>query len=578
MKRLLLIFTCCSPLVFFPVISFALDATIVTSQEIPFYKKYGPIRYYESLWSVSKKLRPNDSVSVQQTLLAIYKLNPDAFFAADINHLIENSVINVPTGTFIKKQSQQDAINLINKYSNNNKKATKPVVVVKSAKLPSLSEPEEAGDEQSLTASLIEKNYFPYPKEQLNSASVSPDPGDPQNNSTADNVKKALSQEAESQSSITIQALKTELDSVNEQLAATAKVNQEFKSRLQLLIDEIDLLRHKIEGESATQIRLLTLIEQSKPSQQPVADVNVPKESWIDGSLTDLLLVAGAALLLITFVFFLLFRRRTKILLDKKINRMNESGASFVTSESENNDVQKDIEPQNPGNIKLSSIKKRDSSPSEMPRHALGSDLINQDDHIGVLKVAESFALASLVMKSETSFDVQPDEVDKRPALKDDQLTAVNTADKNVRAAAQEQPFETASLDYPNQLQQSKQNCQDIHTPVEKESFTGTIHLKNTERYIDIDTLLKDSEGDSQDDLYTGFEFDFGLDGFPDMLNENTEIDIDDDEYAISARLDLARAYLEIDDKISAKKILMASITNSNVEERREIDKLLTRL
>ena len=40
---------------------------------------YGPTGQNETLWSIATKLRPNTRLSVQQTLLAIYKLNPQAF-------------------------------------------------------------------------------------------------------------------------------------------------------------------------------------------------------------------------------------------------------------------------------------------------------------------------------------------------------------------------------------------------------------------------------------------------------------------------------------------------------------------
>jgi pilus assembly protein FimV len=350
MKRLLLIFTCCSPLVLFPAISFALDSTIVTAQEIPFYKKYGPIRYDESLWSVSKKLRPNSSVSIQQTLFAIYKLNPDAFVAADINYLIENSVLDVPTYFFIKKQSNQEAINLINKYSDKSKTLTRSVAVAKSenAKSPSLSEQSavtdvDAGD-QSLTTSLINKKYFPDPNSSVSSDPVNEYGNDHQNNSKEDSVKKALSQQAENQSLITTQVLQTELNIVNEQLVATTKINQEFKSRLQRLNDEIDLLKDKVEGDSAAQLTLLKQLEQSKSAQQPVinsAGVNAQKGSWINGASRNFLLVACAALLLITVIFSLIFYRRTKRLLDEKTNQMSNPDTFFVISEGDTNDLDK---------------------------------------------------------------------------------------------------------------------------------------------------------------------------------------------------------------------------------------------
>ena len=62
------------------------------------------------------------------------------------------------------------------------------------------------------------------------------------------------------------------------------------------------------------------------------------------------------------------------------------------------------------------------------------------------------------------------------------------------------------------------------------------------------------------------------------MLKQDENIDIDDDPHGIAAQLDLARAYLEIDDKNNAKKILIAAVEHSNGEQRNEIDNLLTRL
>ncbi|ABM03757.1 Tfp pilus assembly protein FimV-like protein [Psychromonas ingrahamii 37] len=312
MKRLLLIFTCCSPLVLLPDISFALGSTISTAQERPIYKKYGPIHYYESLWSVSKNLRPNSSVSIQQTLLAIYKLNPNAFVASDINNFIENSIINVPTYTFIKKQSHQDAINLINNSSNKSKTATKSVVIAKSKKVliiksPSLSEQAavtivDPGD-QSLTASLIDKKHLPDPNSSVSPATEYGN--DQQNNLKADNVENILVEQSKSQLLIKTQTLEDELKIVNEQLVNATKTNEEFKLRLQQLINQIDLMKREIEGESAAQLTLLKLSKQSSSAQQPVinkADVNEKK-----GFLSNSWLVAGAALLLIIFVFLLIF-------------------------------------------------------------------------------------------------------------------------------------------------------------------------------------------------------------------------------------------------------------------------------
>jgi len=657
MKRLLVIFIFCFPLVLSPAISFALDSTTIAAQEIPVYKKYGPIRYYESLWSVSKKLRPNKLVSIQQTLVAIYKLNPDAFFEGDINNFIENSVINVPTDTFIKKQTNQDAINLINKYSENNKTENnktenRTAVVANNAeqlitKLPALSEQEDVAakeldslsvaavdtPEQSLTAALVDQKYLPDPEFQAENLSVNPEPATEsgnlqQNNSVTDDVINTPSPEEGSQSLIKIQALQTELNSVNDQLVATTKTNQEFQSKLQLLIDDIDLLKHKMDTESAVEVTLLELLAQYKPepslAAQPVinnAPVNEQNGSWISASSTNLWLVAGSLLLFIALIFSLIFRRRTKFLVDEKPKLISGPGGYFITSSG---DLQKgykfNLVSQQASEIKPEylhgSMADENSSNSDIPRDNPDNDLRTQEEHIDKLKVNEAASNVNpsiaLFIESESSSgqglndklaELDVDQVDKLAELAvNDELAPLNTFNLNVSAPEQaqaltrdlsenstvietvnvDQPIYTAPLNSRDQSQdevgQSKKIEKSIAVAVEKEQSAPAIKLKKSDNYIAIETLLKNGAGDHPDDLYSEFDFDLGLDEFPDMLGENTTIDIDDDQYGTNARLDLARAYLEIDDKIRAKKILLASIENSNVEQRQEIDKLLSRL
>lgn len=49
---------------------------------------YGPTSEKETLWSIASKLRPSNQVTVQQTLLAIYQLNPQSFELQNIHSLI----------------------------------------------------------------------------------------------------------------------------------------------------------------------------------------------------------------------------------------------------------------------------------------------------------------------------------------------------------------------------------------------------------------------------------------------------------------------------------------------------------
>jgi pilus assembly protein FimV len=99
--------------------------------------------------------------------------------------------------------------------------------------------------------------------------------------------------------------------------------------------------------------------------------------------------------------------------------------------------------------------------------------------------------------------------------------------------------------------------------------------------YLSIDELL--AQADKQDSATLTNpdsmqpNLDIGLDEFPDMLPEHDGIDIDEDG-GVGAKMDLARAYLEIDDKASAKELLLEVQAQGNSSQIKEAEKLLSRI
>lgn len=62
------------------------------------------------LWSIAQEVRPADSVSVQQTMLALQRKNPDAFVNGNINQLKSDRVLEVPDEQEIRSVSSRDAV------------------------------------------------------------------------------------------------------------------------------------------------------------------------------------------------------------------------------------------------------------------------------------------------------------------------------------------------------------------------------------------------------------------------------------------------------------------------------------
>lgn len=57
--------------------------------------EYGPVPRGDTLWEIARQVRPDQSVSINQIMLAIYRRNPDAF-AGNINRLRAGAVLRIP--------------------------------------------------------------------------------------------------------------------------------------------------------------------------------------------------------------------------------------------------------------------------------------------------------------------------------------------------------------------------------------------------------------------------------------------------------------------------------------------------
>ncbi len=63
----------------------------------------------QTLWSIASQVRPNNA-TVQQTLIALYRNNPDAFINNDINRLKAGHTLKVPERSYINDISHAEAL------------------------------------------------------------------------------------------------------------------------------------------------------------------------------------------------------------------------------------------------------------------------------------------------------------------------------------------------------------------------------------------------------------------------------------------------------------------------------------
>ncbi len=288
MKRLLLSLVCCFPLVFSPS-SFSLDLAEAGSERIVSYEQYGPISSDETLWRIATKLRPNRSVTVQQTLVAIYKINPFAFYKGNINKIIPESIIKVPTLKFVQTQTNQEAVVLIAKYATPKQQTAIAVTKPPQAPITETVEPE-----------------IPQPEDSL-----------------AEEKLSALENK--------LDTLRDELNFVNQQLSLVTAENQDLQLQLQPLSVQLDALKVQLESESLIQEKLQNIVEDYR------AQLAAAKASpfggdglfyallrFITSSITHLLMTIIAPVLLLLVVLLVVMRKNNQVLVDKKAEQEAE--------------------------------------------------------------------------------------------------------------------------------------------------------------------------------------------------------------------------------------------------------------
>ncbi|WP_299591786.1 FimV/HubP family polar landmark protein [uncultured Microbulbifer sp.] len=74
---------------------------------------YGPVEANKTLWEIARDSRETRDLSVQQTMLAIQRLNPEAFINNNINLLKKGAVLRLPTAEEVRNLSLTDAVSQV---------------------------------------------------------------------------------------------------------------------------------------------------------------------------------------------------------------------------------------------------------------------------------------------------------------------------------------------------------------------------------------------------------------------------------------------------------------------------------
>nr|WP_297402437.1 FimV/HubP family polar landmark protein [uncultured Marinobacter sp.] len=77
----------------------------------------GPTGPSDTLWTIASRTRPGNQVSMQQVMLAIQDLNPDAFIDGNINRLKRGEVLRLPSLEQIQSRTRAEAIQVVSQQN-----------------------------------------------------------------------------------------------------------------------------------------------------------------------------------------------------------------------------------------------------------------------------------------------------------------------------------------------------------------------------------------------------------------------------------------------------------------------------
>ncbi|ELA9082699.1 AAA family ATPase [Vibrio alginolyticus] len=255
---------------------------------------FGPTGENQTLWSIASELRPSRGVTVQQTLLAIYRINPQAFENQNIHELIPGSRLRVPSLEQVQSATTAQAVAIMKAHEAKLKqpkptnRATPAQRVTEQPKPQIKVEPKPATKPETVAAT--------EPKPTPKTIPVIPAP------------PVTTSPQGEKQ----VSALKDKLQGSQSELDSLEEKNHRLRLMLSEVQSEVETLKSELNDEERIRSEVEKLLAEER---QRLAEQQRMQPSTMDKILSNGWLVGLAALIpgaLIALLVVMLLGRRSK--------------------------------------------------------------------------------------------------------------------------------------------------------------------------------------------------------------------------------------------------------------------------
>ncbi|HHX8654095.1 TPA: FimV/HubP family polar landmark protein [Vibrio diabolicus] len=256
---------------------------------------FGPTGENQTLWSIASELRPSRGVTVQQTLLAIYRINPQAFENQNIHELIPGSRLRVPSLEQVQSATTEQAVAIMKAHE---------------AKLKQPKPTNRATPAQRVTEQ-------PKPQIKVEPKTVAPKPettvaAEPKPVQKTIPVIPAPPVNTSPQGEKQVSALKDKLQGSQSELESLEEKNHRLRLMLSEVQSEVETLKNELNDEERIRSEVEKLLAEER---QRLAEQQRMQPSTIDKILSNGWLVGLAALIpgaLLALLVVMLLGRRSK--------------------------------------------------------------------------------------------------------------------------------------------------------------------------------------------------------------------------------------------------------------------------
>ena len=562
------------------------------------------IRSYEvqpndNLWSIARAVRPSGELSVQQTMMAIQRNNPNAFMRENINELKKGQVLRIPTQDDILSMSYQESVAEVAKQNREWQARLEQLDASRRSRADSTGD----GTAVDGRLTIVGSDNAAVTGQDMGGGSGSADTG----------------------------ALQNDLSITREKMDELSRENDELRSRLKDLDEQIATLKRLItlKDDQMAALQSSGNEPEAEPKPKPAPEpkpMAPPKEEgsllfWILGALVPVGL-AGA---------FLVYRRRKKAQ-DEDAFDGDGDGSKEMPLVGEDL-LADDEELQLDETLEIDEealIDKEFEDESEETVQQTQDALSEADIYIAYGRFPQA---AELLGKSITA---EPERTDLRLKLLEvhaeandldsfkaalAELEALGNEDANRQADVFKARFPTdafmqeegetvvnelsdvdlseeadSEMDFdPGELDDGEEPETEAEEPGDDLEFDFSEDDDGDEELPDLDLedldLVDEPDAEGDDDLDLGFDPDSDSDfkeesagdsaisdsmsDFEAALDEDDDLDFLSEEDEVSTKLDLARAYIDMGDQEGAREILQEVLDSGNDEQKEEAQTLI---